>query len=89
MQHEHDIQALTIEGLEEQLADAKEQIGLLKEYVYAAMELQDLLAEENSGIRINGATSSEPQMRKAIAISQRMWSARKRLAQQAPTEAQS
>lgn len=53
-------------------------INLIK-YAKAAMEMQDLLGDEDSGIRINAKASSEESMQRSISISQRMWAARKGL----------
>lgn len=64
---------------ERELSEARSWWAALKKYAYAAMEMQDLLAKEESGIYINGANSDPAQMRKVVGISQRMWSARREI----------
>lgn len=50
-----------------------------QEYLEAAFLMQDLLADNNSGVRINGQTSDPAALDQIVSISQRMWRARKQI----------
>lgn len=77
--NENDEKYIRFDLIEPLLSGTEGQFTKLFEFAKVAIEMQDLLGDRDSGIRINAKTSSKEAMQLVVSISQRMWVLRENL----------